>query len=58
MLCDGDLCPVVTTALCLTPSELRDAATLEVGLTEGVGLLPAGKPYYDTKPQPIDLRGK
>ena len=58
LLCDGDLCPVVTTALYLTPPELRDPAVLATGLTEGVGLLPVGRPYYDTKPQPIDPRGK
>lgn len=58
VLCEKDLCPVVTTALYVTPEELGDRDVLALGLTEGVGLLPTGKPYYDTKPQPIDPRGK
>jgi hypothetical protein len=44
VLCNGTMCQEVTTAFYLTPEELRDRATVERGLIQGVGLWPEGRP--------------
>ena len=57
VLCTGDTCYEVTTALYVTPEVLNDPPRLAYYLTHGIGLWPEGEPAFEP-PLPIDPRGK
>lgn len=53
LLCDSSrVCPEVTTAAYLAPTELTNQPVLEETLTHGVGLWPVGKPRFNPNPAP------